>query len=377
MSFSFALPGMLWALAALALPLLLHLVRRERQKRTVFAALAWLDPKQRPRRRLRFREWLLLLLRLGLVAALALWLAGLQQENPPSAERVVLVHPALSASSAAAPDVAVHWWAPGFPPASEPPPDAGADAASLLRAFDARLAATTALEVRVPAWLDGLDAAPIQLSRPVTWTVLPRPGPTAEAPTSPAPTLSLRGNPDDPALPWLRAVQAAWRAGQESPDDGHRAPPGATPPTHHDVLAWTSEEPPDAATIAWVAQGGTLLLDTRAPWPLARGAVPMAAPDWLHGAGHGAGRVLQWRVPLDAGSLPALLEPAFPSRLARALAPPPSPARAVAEAVAPQTGAPAPRPTPAPLDAPLLGLVLALFALERLLALGRSRSTAT
>lgn len=371
MSFSFALPGMLWALAALALPLLLHLVRRERQKRTVFAALAWLDPKQRPRRRLRFRDWGLLALRLLIVAALALWLAGLRRDDPPAPARVTLVHPALPAP-AAAQDDSFRWWAPGFPPVAEPAPPPPADPASLLRGFDAGLPASTTLAVQVPAWLDGLDAAPIRLSREVQWSVSDR-SPATDPPAGlRTPALSIRANPEDPALPWLRAVQAAWRVGTDAPGAPDLAAPGAAPPSHADVLAWTSPVMPDAATLAWVADGGTLLLDHAAPWPLPRTPVAMDAEGWLQGAGHGDGRVVQWRVPLDAGNLPALLDPGFPQALRRKLVPPPPPARADAGTVAPRTGAAAPHPAPRPLDTALAIIVLALFALERLLSLGRT-----
>ncbi|MBP6216624.1 MAG: BatA domain-containing protein, partial [Luteimonas sp.] len=69
------LPVALAALAALALPLLLHLARRQQQVPTVFAALRWLRAKPKPRRRIRFDEWLLLSIRLLLLALLAFWLA--------------------------------------------------------------------------------------------------------------------------------------------------------------------------------------------------------------------------------------------------------------------------------------------------------------
>ena len=75
MSLGLLAPLGLAALAALALPLLVHLARREEQVPTDFAALRWLAAKFRPRQRLRFEEILLLALRLLLVAALALLLA--------------------------------------------------------------------------------------------------------------------------------------------------------------------------------------------------------------------------------------------------------------------------------------------------------------
>ena len=63
------------ALAALIVPLLIHLHRRTEEVPVDFAALRWLDILTRPRSRIRFEEWLLLALRLLLVALLGLLLA--------------------------------------------------------------------------------------------------------------------------------------------------------------------------------------------------------------------------------------------------------------------------------------------------------------
>ena len=84
------LPAALAALAALIVPLLIHLARRSEQRPADFAALRWLRQKPKPRHRIRFDEWPLLWLRLLLLALLALWLArpvlfiarrGLHDEN--------------------------------------------------------------------------------------------------------------------------------------------------------------------------------------------------------------------------------------------------------------------------------------------------------
>ena len=62
MTLALLAPLGLAALAALALPLLIHLVRRLQLVDTEFAALRWISPRAQPRRRLRFeRPWLLLL----------------------------------------------------------------------------------------------------------------------------------------------------------------------------------------------------------------------------------------------------------------------------------------------------------------------------
>jgi hypothetical protein len=52
MSLALLQPLALFALLALALPVLIHLTRRSEQRPTPFAALRWLDARVRPRRRL-------------------------------------------------------------------------------------------------------------------------------------------------------------------------------------------------------------------------------------------------------------------------------------------------------------------------------------
>src|SRR5690606_3770281 len=75
MSLALLAPLGLFALAALALPILVHLVRRIELHATEFAALRWISARVPPRRRIRFERPWLLLLRLLLVALLALLLA--------------------------------------------------------------------------------------------------------------------------------------------------------------------------------------------------------------------------------------------------------------------------------------------------------------
>ena len=75
MSLAFLIPAALAALGALLIPLAIHLARRSEQRPTAFAALRWLRQKPKPRHRIRFDEWPPLLLRLLLLALLALWLA--------------------------------------------------------------------------------------------------------------------------------------------------------------------------------------------------------------------------------------------------------------------------------------------------------------
>src|SRR6187431_281369 len=93
-------PAGLLALVALAVPLLLHLRRATEARRVEFAALRWLSPRQRPRTRLRLREWLLLLLRLLLVALVALLFAGPAHVPGGKAPPEVLVAPSLRVEAA-------------------------------------------------------------------------------------------------------------------------------------------------------------------------------------------------------------------------------------------------------------------------------------
>jgi hypothetical protein len=68
MSIGLAAPLALAALAALVVPIVLHLVRRAEQRDTPFAALRFLRPAGLPRRRIRVAEPGLLLLRCLLLA---------------------------------------------------------------------------------------------------------------------------------------------------------------------------------------------------------------------------------------------------------------------------------------------------------------------
>ena len=75
MSLAWAWPVVFAALAALALPVLLHLDRRRTLRVIPFAALRWLGRGHPARRTWRLTEWLLLALRLLLVASIVTWLA--------------------------------------------------------------------------------------------------------------------------------------------------------------------------------------------------------------------------------------------------------------------------------------------------------------
>ncbi|WP_305806007.1 BatA domain-containing protein, partial [Stenotrophomonas sp. YIM B06876] len=134
------------ALAALLLPLLIHLARRGEYRLLDFAALRWVQARVRPRRRVRFDEWPLLLLRLVLLALLAVLLARPALTGVTDTRPRVAVVPGLDAATAQAqvdvPQAQWLWLAPGFPAldgAAVPSPPQ--PVSSLLRQLDAELPA--------------------------------------------------------------------------------------------------------------------------------------------------------------------------------------------------------------------------------------------
>ena len=177
MSLAFLIPAALAALAALLLPLLIHLARRSEQHPTEFAALRWLRQKPKPRHRIRFDEWPLLLVRLLLLVLFALLLARPVLFGSQSHAPYVAVAPGVEPSQARAAltvaDARWHWLAPGFPELKGQVPASTAPVSSLLRELDASLPVDVPVTVFVPSQLDGVDAQRIVLARKVDWRVLP------------------------------------------------------------------------------------------------------------------------------------------------------------------------------------------------------------
>lgn len=86
----------LWLLAALAIPLLIHLLRRSATREITFAAAHWLQQKRQHRKQLLLREKWLLLLRMLLLALLVLILAQpLLQRDGVSPADLLLVDPRI------------------------------------------------------------------------------------------------------------------------------------------------------------------------------------------------------------------------------------------------------------------------------------------
>src|SRR5262245_42666752 len=146
----FLLPAGFAALGALLLPVLIHLARRSEQRPTLFAALRWLQQKSKPRHRIRFDEWPLLLVRLLLVALLAVLLArpvlfGATDSTQARVAVVPGVDLQQARGQAVAADARWLWLSPGFPaldasPQSSDAAPSAASITSLLRELDASLA---------------------------------------------------------------------------------------------------------------------------------------------------------------------------------------------------------------------------------------------
>ena len=418
------LPTALAALAALIVPLLIHLARRSEQRPTDFAALRWLRQRPKPRHRIRFDEWLLLALRLLLLALIALLLARPAVYGARSQAPWVAVVPGVDAQAlAATPRPAgarLHWLAPGFAeidlagrdPASPTPAANALPVSSLLRELDAGLPAGVALSVWVPERLQGVDGQRPRLSRQVQWRVLPGEMPARPEPRRPVPEPSIRYAADRAAaLPYLRAAIAAWRpAAAAGASAAKAANPGAGEPARTSAdapaqasagasiaadsqplapdtkqLLWLKPGPLPAAIEAWIADGGTALLDAGSAWPGGEGAAIAPLPLWrnpagealVEGAPYRRGRVMRLTRALDPQAMPELLEPGFAAGLRDLFEPPrDAPARVLARDHAPSSGAAPFAASPLDLRPWLALLIGLLFVLERWLATRPRRGAA-
>lgn len=384
MNAALLLPAALAALAALLLPLLIHLARRSEQRPTDFAALRWLRQKPKPRHRLRFDEWPLLILRLLLLALLAVWLARPVLFGSASEAPWVAVMPGIDAAQArAAVDdnkARLHWLAPGFPTLDQPSPAAASlPFASLLRQLDSELPVAVKLSVVVPEQLQGADAQRPQLSRAVEWKVLPGAMPARKPLATPARVLTVRyseGHKD--GLRYLRAATTAWQPNAATTAFA-AAPVAQALPAETRNLVWLAPGPLPAAVGEWIRQGGIALLaaETEYEFP-ATGSVywrdEIGAP-LVEGAALGRGRVLRFTRAFSPAAMPQLLQPEFPRNLRNLFATPaPAPARVTARDYAPMTGAASYAQPPRDLQPWLALLIAALLLIERWLATRRSRA---
>lgn len=373
MSLLWLFPAGFIALAALLLPLLIHLARRSEQRIIDFAALRWLSAKPRPRRRIRFDEWPLLVLRLLLLALLVVLLARPALTGVPDTQPRIAVVPGVDLAAAQRSvgnaDAQWLWLAPGFPSIDKTQALQGAQpVSSLLRELDASLPTDAPLTVVVPSVLDGLDAQRPQLSRAARWQVLEQSAAATKPAVIAAPELQIRHDEaGKQGLRYLNAVASAWRATKPATADD-----SAAFSNDGKLHVWLSAKPLPADTSAWLQRGGRLLVDARTPVP----ADAQRTPLWRDANGvlviehvrTAQGQWLRFATPLQPASLPTLLDPDFPTDLRAVLQTAPTPRRAPAATMQPGTGA-TPYPQPATELSHWLLLVIALlFLLERWLA---------
>lgn len=396
MNLAFLLPAAFAALAALLIPLLIHLARRSEQRPTNFAALRWLRAMPRPRHRIRVDEWPLLLLRLLLLVALAVLLARPVLPGSASHAPWIAVVPGVDLEAVrkatVLPDARRHWLAPGFPKldmstADETAPAGPLAIISLLRELDASLPVDVPLTVFVPAQLSGVDAQRPVLGRHVDWRVVPGEMSTSTATRlGPAPALTVRHASDRAsAVRYLRAASAAWEVSASSDaTSGSRfsAAPAAQPlDARVKNLVWLAPGPLPASVHDWITNGGLALLDAGTEFERPAHVSAFWRDDigvpLVEGGTLGRGRVLRLTRPFSPQAMPQLLEPDFPRHL-RALfeAPTPAPTRVHAADHAPLPGGQAFAQPPRDLQPWLLWCIAFLFGLERWLATSPRRGVA-
>ncbi len=380
MSVALLAPLGLAALAALLVPLLIHLIRRPQHVVINFAALRWVGERMRPRRRLQFDDLMLLIVRLLLIAASALLLASpvLDRDWRGVREWVVVV-PGIEAAQARdavtglGADAEWRWLSPGFPSIDSARIDADIGTASLLRELDAVIDTRDRIVVIVPATVDGLDGERLVLSREVEWKVVDTSAVDTE-PSQPTPIRVAVRYPAEAtsALRYLRAMIAAWNVPVSDRYVADLHPVDVPLPDGTEWLIWLGGAWP-AAIDAWVAAGGRVV--TRMVEP-----TPDAIPVWRDGRGatiataqrQGAGVRISFLHAFDPASFAPILDADFPERMRELLVGvEPAPARADASSVRPSVDPARTAVAVFPLDDIVIVLIVLLFLLERWLATRR------
>ncbi|MEZ5462923.1 BatA domain-containing protein [Dokdonella sp.] len=381
MSISLLLPLGLAALAAWILPLLIHLVRRPEQTPYDFPALRWLRQSERPRRRLRFEDIGLLLLRLLLLALIALLLAvPVLHGEWRGARHWVLASGDidLAAAQAGVADAQAEWrWlAPGFPEIESERPAPDQPLASLLRQFEADIPPSDSLTVLVPSVVGGLDAERIALGRSIAWKVVPAADRSASTRTDSKPLrIGIRHDAESAdGLRYLRAALDALSEAEPGRWEIDEQPASAPVAADDDAMIWLGAALPDEVQ-PWIAAGGRLVLiepEAHSGSVVLRDKTGAAI---AREQAIGAGAILRIVQPLVPESLPMLLDAEFPEQLRALLvgsAPPPS--RAIAAEVAPHTHDRSMPSQTTALDQLLCLLIALVFLLERIVAMRRRRA---
>lgn len=392
MSFALLYTTGLGALAALLVPLLLHLIRRAEYRTTPFAAIRWIRAQQRQQKRLRWRDIPLLLLRLLLLALVALLLAQpVLRGDAMAAKHWVLVAPGVDTSVARdriqsldseSANADWRWLAPGFPTLSGTATPTTSDSASLLREIDAELPATSRISIIVPRIVDGLDGERATLSREVEWIAVDGTMPAIPARDDDAPTrLLVRYDDSQPAnAGYVDALEKAWQIDWPTVSIDRGGIDAALPDDARWLL-WLSPQRPELLQ-RWIENGGIAvatpaaddmkLIDSEIVWRDEHHNV-IASSQRV-----GKGRLVRLSGAFAPSELPALLDTDFPQRLHDVFAGPlPAPTRALAAALKPERAltasstATASLATRTTLDAWFALAIAILFAIERVWASGR------
>lgn len=392
MSFALLYPLGLAALAALLLPLLLHLIRRAEYRTTPFAAMRWIRAQLRQQKRLRLRDIPLLLLRLLLLALAALLLAQpVLRGDATAAKHWVLVAPGVDVGAARdqlqsidsnSTNADWRWLAPGFPTLSNTATPVTSDSASLLREIDAELPASSRFSVVVPSVVDGLDGERSSLLREVEWIVVDGAMPVLPPIEDPKATrLLVRYDASQAAnAGYINALEKAWRI--EWPNVSiDRSEIDAALPDDARWSLWLSPQRPRSLQ-RWIENGGIAVatpanddaqaINTEPVWRDERQNV-LASSQHI-----GKGRLISLSGAFTPSELPSLLDADFPQRLHDLFAgPPPAPTRAFAAALKPlhtrnaASKSTTSQATRTPLDAWFALAIAILFAIERTWASGR------
>lgn len=377
---SFAATSGWLALAALAIPIAIHLIRRRAARDVPFAALAWLAARTPPRRQWRLDDRWLLAIRLLLIVLLAALLAEpLWHSTGKTDAAAVYVAPGIDVNAARtavdAPLADWHWLAAGYPSLDQPAPAADPQALqSLIRELDRDLPVGTKLSLVVPVELAGLDGERLRLGREVVWRSLPAAATPPElAPAAQPFRIAIRTAPDAPAAAAVaRALTAAWQAAGIAIEVDDQ--PLGTPIPKDNSLLIVSGSKLDEETQALVSKGLNILLGD----PEAKsGEVLLRDADGQPLLRRQAGQIYALTGPLDPVAWPALRDAQLPVALLKLLRPAVSPPdRAPAASVAPLRAA-ADSAGPVTPVAPWLVLAIALlWLIERSLAI-RQRSEAS
>jgi hypothetical protein len=377
MSMALLFPAALAALTALIVPLILHIARRSEAVPTDFAALRWLRQKPRPRSRLRFDEWPLLLIRLLLLALAALWLAQPVLFGAADRSPYVAVVPGTTFDAAVYKDSRLHWLAPGFPAIDQPKPAGPIPLASLIRQIDAELPTDAPLTILVPPIVEGTDGDRLHLSRKVTWRITGGVMASATRPLPPPP-LSIRYDADHRAA--LRYIRAAALASAKRDSELDSFTLDKPLPDKDHVLVWLAAGTLLDKAVKWVRDGGTLIVASDVLLPTDRAMVPV----WRDAQGEplaearslGHGRLIRFTRPLMPSHMPQLLEADFPAQLQALSRESAAPTRVTAADYAPLTGGRAYDQPPQSLRSWLALLIALLLLVERWIATRRSRSIA-